>query len=180
MKRSKLFFGAAIITAMLAAASSAACSNKPQTIDNSTADSLDVPKYMGTWYEIARFDHSFERGMQRVTANYTLNDDGTITVINSGWKENGKFKKAEGKARPVKNGNARQLEVTFFLNFWAPYNILELAPDYSYVLVGSKTDKYLWILSRTPQLPDATLEMLLQKATERGYDTSKLIFVNQN
>lgn len=148
-------------------------------IDNSTVDSLDLVKYMGTWYEIARYDHPFERNLELVTANYALNPDGTVTVTNSGYKTtSGKYKESVGRGRTVKGKNG-ELEVTFFLNFWSPYKIMELAPDYSYVLIGSDSDKYLWIMSRTPKLPDKTIQEILALAESRGYDTSKLIWVAQ-
>ena len=117
-----------------------------------------------------------------VTAEYSMRPDGKIRVLNSGYKGdlNGKFKTAEGKARQPDPKEPGKLEVAFFLWFYGDYNILELDErNYAYVLIGSSSDKYLWILSRTPQLPEETIKMLLDKATERGYDTSKLIWVKQ-
>jgi len=142
---------------------------------------FELQKYLGTWYEIARFDHPFERGLEGTTANYTLRSDGKIKVLNQGFKGslNGKLKTAEGKAKLASPETPRNLKVSFFLNFYAPYNILELDPNYQYVLIGSNSDKYLWILSRTPQLDSTILEQLLEKARTRGYDTSKLIMVQQ-
>jgi lipocalin len=149
-------------------------------LNTSTIDSLDISRYMGRWYELARFDHPFERNMELVTANYTLKPDGTVEVINSGYNtRRGKFKQSRGVARRVK-GRYGELEVTFFLNFWSPYKVLELAPDYSYALVGSNSDKYLWILSRTPRLPSNVLSDILAMAEARGYDTDQLIWVEQN
>ena len=149
-------------------------------LDTSTIDSLDIVRYMGRWYELARFDHPFERNMELVTANYTLQLDGTVEVINSGYNtRRGKFKQSRGTARTVK-GRYGELEVTFFLNFWSPYKVLELAPDYSYALVGSNSDKYLWILSRTPRLPSNVLGDILAMAEARGYDTDRLIWVEQD
>lgn len=153
----------------------------PKTgLDISTIDSLDIARYMGRWYELARFDHPFERNMELVTVNYTLKPDGTVEVVNSGYNtRRGKFKQSRGTARRVK-GRTGELEVTFFLNFWSPYKVLELAPDYSYALVGSNSDKYLWILSRTPRLSSAVLSEILVRAEERGYDTDRLIWVEQD
>ena len=149
-------------------------------LDTSTIDSLDITRYMGRWYELARFDHPFERNMELVTANYTLQPDGTVEVINSGYNtRRGKFKQSRGVARTVA-GRAGELEVTFFLNFWSPYKVLELAPDYSYALVGGNSDKYLWILSRTPRLSNAALSDILVKAEARGYDTDRLIWIMQD
>ena len=146
-------------------------------IDNQPV-AIELNKYLGKWYEIARFDHSFERGMQNVTAEYILEPDGNIKVINQGYRD-GKFKESEGKARRPDPSRPGELEVAFFLNFYAGYYILELAPDYSYVLVGSDSDDYLWIMSRTPKMKNEDLEFLLERARQRGYDTSKLIMVEQ-
>lgn len=143
---------------------------------------LDLKKYMGTWYEIARYDHWFERSLTGVTAQYSLNEDGTVKVINSGYKDSlyGKKKTAYGRAKIADEKCQRCLKVSFFLWFYSPYNILEIdEKDYSWVLVGSSSDKYLWILSRTPQLPKNTLDHILHLAQKRGYDTEKLIMVEQ-
>ena len=139
---------------------------------------FELEKYLGTWYEIARFDHSFERNLQEVTATYSIREDGKIKVVNQGVK-NGKLKTAIGKARPQPNGTLRNLEVSFFWSFYAPYNILELDENYQYVLIGSNSPNYLWILSRTPQLDKTIFDLLIQMAEQRGYDTSKLIMVEQ-
>jgi lipocalin len=151
---------------------------QPQ-FDNSTIPYFDLSRYLGTWYEIARFDHSFERGMDNVVAEYQLRDDGHVRVINSGWK-GGKYKWAEGKAKqPDPKGNPANLKVSFFLFFYSPYRIMMLDDDYQVALVGSKSPKYLWILSRTPELSPEIIEVVLEEAQERGYDTSQLIWVDQ-
>lgn len=151
-----------------------------RTYDNSPIYEFDLSKYLGQWYEIARFDHSFERGMSNVTADYFLRDDGKVDVVNSGWK-NGKFKVANGKARqPDPLGDPARLEVSFFLFFYSDYNILMLDEDYEVALVGSKSQDYLWILSRTPVLEDYIIKQVLAEAESRGYDTSKFIWVNQD
>lgn len=152
-----------------------ACSNTQ--IDNSTVKKLDLNKYLGTWYELARFDHSFERGLTACTANYSIREDGKIRVLNSGLKE-GKTKVSEGKAKPTDTRGL--LRVSFFGPFYSDYRVLMISEDYSYALVGSATDKYLWILSRTPELPDYDKQLLLQEAVRRGYDISKLIWVDQS
>ena len=179
---------ALIMTCGLAAAfacsssdQASAQSTREQTFDNSTVSSVDLDRYLGTWYEIARFDHSFERNMQGVQANYSKRDDGLIRVINSGYKGglDGKFKKAEGKARFPDPDVTSKLQVAFFLNFWGDYYVMELAEDYRYALVGSSKQKYLWILSRTPELAAADKEYLTRRISERGYDIAKLIWVEQ-
>ena len=147
--------------------------------DNSVISDFDLSRYMGTWYEIARFDHSFERGMDNVTAEYVLRDDGVVEVTNTGWKD-GKWRVAKGKARQEDALNEpAQLEVSFFLFFYNDYNILMLDDDYQMALVGSKSPKYLWILSRTPQVDDYEVGAFLEEAERRGYNTGDLIWVQQ-
>ena len=150
-------------------------------IDTSTVKEIDLNRDMGRWYEIARFDHFFERGLVGCIAEYSFRDDGLIKVVNTGYKRSfdGKFKESVGKARVKDSGIPGQLEVAFFLNFYGDYYVLELAPDYSYVLVGSSSDDFLWILSRTPKMKKEDLDFLLMRAQQRGYDISKLIMVEQ-
>ncbi|MBR5454633.1 MAG: lipocalin family protein [Rikenellaceae bacterium] len=168
-----------ILTAAIGTLIVRAQPTKPR-LDTSTIDSLDIVRYMGRWYELARFDHPFERNMELVTANYTLQPNGTVEVVNSGYNtRRGKYKQSRGVARTVK-GRYGELEVAFFLNLWSPYKVLELAPDYSYALVGSNSDRFLWILSRTPRLPNDVLSDILAMAESRGYDTDRLIWVSQN
>lgn len=151
-----------------------------KSYDNSPIPSLDLGRFLGVWYEIARFDHSFERGMDNVAAEYILRDDGKILVLNSGWK-NGKYKVAEGKARQTDPlTDPAHLEVSFFLSFYSDYNVLMLDDNYQVALVGSKSPKYLWILSRVPVPKDALIDDVLEEAEDRGYDTSKLIWVDQD
>ena len=163
-----------IMIASLLCLVSSSCSG--QKVDNSTVNSLDLSRYLGDWYEIARFDHSFERGLTHAKASYSLNPDGTIAVTNSGLLK-GKQKESVGKAKTT--GTAGLLRVSFFGPFYSDYRVMMLAEDYSYALVGSKNAKFLWILSRTPELPDNVLKEILSVATARGYDTDKLIWVEQ-
>lgn len=154
-----------------------ACS---KDFDNSTVESFDLSRYLGEWYEIARYDHSFECGMDNTMANYILQDDGKVVVLNTGWK-NGKFKLAEGKAKyKDPEGNPGALRVSFFLFFYSDYNVMIVDENYQISLVGSKAEKYLWILSRTPVPDKDLLDMVLEEAEQRGYDTSKLIWVDQS
>lgn len=157
-----------------------ACSSSDDIV-TTTVTQLDLEKYVGQWYEVARFDHRFERGLVGCMANYSINDDGTVKVLNTGYEDSldGKYKESEGKARRPDDSKPGQLEVSFFLWFYSEYNVMELADDYRYALVGSKTDNYLWILSRTPQLDPADKTFLLAQAKARGYDTDKLIWVSQ-
>ena len=167
----------AILGALCAAVCLGSCGST--NIDNSTVPELDLNRYLGQWSEIARFDHPFERGLVGCTAHYSMNEDGTIRVVNAGYKKtlDGKYDEAIGKARRVNDAEPGKLEVAFFMNFYAPYYVLELAEDYSYVLVGSKTDKYLWILSRTSQMDGVALDSLLESAERRGYNINELIWV---
>ena len=169
-----------ILLFILIACKQPAMTQPNQTIHNEFPFQLE--KYLGTWYEIARFDHSFERGLQGVTATYSMRPDGKIKVLNQGHKNSldGKLSKAEGKAKPTSAETPRNLKVSFFWIFYAPYNILELDPGYQYALIGSNSSNYLWILSRTPQMDVKTYNMLLDKAKARGYDITKLIKVLQS
>lgn len=148
--------------------------------DNSTVDEFDLSRYLGQWYEIARYNHSFERGMDNTMAEYVLQEDGKVFVLNTGWK-NGQFQVAEGKAKYVDpEGNPGALKVSFFLFFYSEYNVMMVDKDYTMSLVGSKAENYLWILSRTPVPDKALLQIFLDEAERRGYDTSKLIWVDQS
>jgi apolipoprotein D and lipocalin family protein len=149
-------------------------------------DSVDVNEYLGTWYEIARLDHSFERDLEQVTANYSKNTDGSIKVINRGYNPNKKeWKEAEGKAYFIDPPNADgtftgKLKVSFFGPFYGAYNIMELdKPYYNYVMICGPDKDYLWILSRTPQLNYPVKQHLMAKAKEAGFKTDELIFVKQ-
>lgn len=146
-------------------------------VDNSTVESLNLGKYLGLWYEIARFDHSFERGLQNVTAVYSIRTDGKIKVVNSGWKD-GEYKVSTGKSKVT--GTPALLKVSFFGPFYSDYRVLMITPDYQQALVGSSSSKYLWILSRNPVLTDEVKRSILDEAQRRGYDTEKLIWVGQS
>ena len=154
------------------------CRAQSPSINRTTIANLDLRRYMGRWYEIARFDHRFERGLEECEALYTQLPDGKITVTNSGIDtKSGKKKYSYGKAKL--GDKSGQLRVSFFLFFYSDYNILALGEDYEWALVGSKSPNYLWILSRTPQISDATKSHILDIARRRGYDISKLIWVQQ-
>jgi lipocalin len=141
---------------------------------------FDLSRYLGEWYEIARYDHSFERGMTNTMAEYILQDNGKVVVLNTGWK-NGKFKLAEGKAiYPDPQEMNGSLRVSFFLFFYSDYNVMMVDENYQISLVGSKSDNFLWILSRTPVADPELLQDVLDEAERRGYDLSKLIWVDQS
>jgi apolipoprotein D and lipocalin family protein len=178
MKLIKLMFLALIVFVVVNLAS---CQQNKNNIemDNSTVKELDLQSYLGTWYEIARYDHRFERGLVGVTATYSMRDDGKIKVLNQGYENtlDGKLSVAEGKAKLTDDPG--KLKVSFFWIFYADYFVMELDENYQWALIGSKSDKYIWILSRTPILDDNVKNLILHHATKRGYDTSKLIWVEQ-
>ena len=154
----------------------AGCVSGPK-IDNTPVAALDLNRYLGEWYEIARFDHSFERGIEQAKAVYTLNEDETIKVVNSGIKD-GKPKKAVGKGKLT--DTPALLRVSFFGPFYADYRVMMIDANYTYALVGSGGTDYLWILSRTPTLADDAKSALLVEARRRGYETGKLIWVKHD
>lgn len=147
-----------------------------QTADNSVVTDFDLNRFLGSWYEIARFDHKFERGMEQTKAMYVLRDDGKVDVLNTGIID-GKLSEAKGLAKLT--DTAGLLRVSFWGPFYSDYRIMLLDNDYQYALVGGGSDDYLWILSRTPKISDETKTQILAEAQKRGYDTNKLIWVKQ-
>ena len=141
---------------------------------------FDVGSYMGQWYEIARMENSFEKGLDHVTANYSLNDDNGVRVINQGYSEDqGEIKTANGTAKFVESQDIGYLKVSFFKPFYSSYVIFKLDPNYQYAYVAGYNKKYLWLLSRTPTVSDEVLKDFYKAAKTNGYDTSKIIKVNQ-
>jgi apolipoprotein D and lipocalin family protein len=142
-------------------------------------DDFRLERYVGKWYEIARLDHSFERGLTRVTADYSLLHDGSVKVLNRGYSEKEKkWKEAEGRAYFVKGRDQGYLKVSFFGPFYGSYIIFELDHDsYQYSLVCGPDKTYLWVLARSPGMKKELKDMLVAKAATLGFDTSKLIFL---
>ncbi len=173
----KKYFSLAILILFLSG-----CGNVrvPEGIE--PVQAFEVQRYLGKWYEIARLDHSFERGMDRVTADYALRDDGGIDVINRGFdNEDQEFSEAHGRAYFVASSQTGYLKVSFFRPFYGAYVIFALdEKDYSYALVSGPERKYLWILSRTPKLDARIQKSLIEKAKNAGFDTEKLIFVKHD
>lgn len=144
-------------------------------------DGFEVSRYLGTWYEIARLDHSFERGLDNVTANYSLREDGGVRVINKGYEiKDGEWDSAEGKAYFVETKDMGYLKVSFFGPFYGSYVIFDLDRDYQYSMVSGPNTNYLWILARKPVLEKKTMQRLIDKAQAAGFDTSKLIYVHHD
>ena len=152
------------------------CTGIPEGI--TAIDGFEVNRYLGTWYEIARLDHRFERGLENISATYTLRDDGGIDVLNKGWDiKAGEWHQAQGKAYFIEQPDKGRLKVSFFGPFYGGYNIIELdKKDYAYAMITGPDRSYLWILSRTQQLPESTLQRLIDRAKALGFATDKLIF----
>jgi apolipoprotein D and lipocalin family protein len=154
-----------------------ACTGAPDGVD--TVSGFELSRYLGTWYEIARLDHGFERGLSNVTATYSLRDDGGVKVINRGYNdEDQEWDEAEGKAYFVGDEDVGQLKVSFFGPFYGGYNVIELDKEgYQYSLVAGPDRSYLWILSRTPDMDPEVLQSLIAKARDLGFATDELIMV---
>jgi len=153
------------------------CTGIPEGVE--PVQNFKLDRYLGKWYEMARLDHSFERGLSRVTADYTLRDDGGVKVINRGYSvEKGIWKEAEGKAYFVSNRDTGHLKVSFFGPFYGAYVIFELDQEkYQYALVSGPDRSYLWLLARSPKIEPEIQDKLIAKAAALGFDTSKLIYV---
>ena len=145
-------------------------------------DNFKLEKYLGKWYEIARLDHSFERGLTRISADYSVRDDGGVRVLNRGYSaKEDTWKEAVGKAYFVKGPDHGHLKVSFFGPFYGSYIIFELDHEnYQYSLVCGPDKSYLWILARSPELKEDITNTLMAKAAALGFDTSKLIFIDHH
>ena len=142
-------------------------------------DDFELNKYLGKWYEIARLDHSFERGLSQVTATYELQDDGSVSVTNRGYSiRNNEWREAKGKAKFVNEPDDGYLKVSFFGPFYGSYVIFGLDHEnYQYAFVSGPNTSYLWLLSRTPTISQSIRDKFLKHASELGFATDKLIFV---
>ncbi len=153
-----------------------ACTAVPEGV--TPVQNFEQDRYLGKWYEIARLDHSFERGLNNVTAEYSLREDGGIRVINRGFNsEDNSWKEAEGKAYFVADNQTGHLKVSFFGPFYASYVIAALDDKYQSALVTGPDTDYLWILARTPSLAQTRIDELLAIAKEAGFAVDTLIFV---
>jgi apolipoprotein D and lipocalin family protein len=168
------------LLALLLSTLLAACTSAPDGI--TPVRGFDAERYLGTWYEIARLDHSFERGLSRVTAEYRRRDDGSLQVINRGWSDaERRWQQAEGRAEFVQGPEVGHLKVSFFGPFYGAYVVFELDREsYRYALVSGPDRSYLWLLARTPTLDGPTRDRLVARARALGFDTDRLIFVDQS
>lgn len=155
----------------------AGCTGLP--LNTTPIEDFEVERYLGVWYEIARLDHSFERGLSQVSATYTMKDDGSIRVVNRGYsKKKQTWKSAEGNAGFVKDTSVGHLKVRFFGPFYSSYVILDIDPAYQYALVCGPNKGYLWLLSRHPILNKSHFNRLVNKAETLGFATDKLLLVD--
>ncbi len=155
------------------------CTGMPDLVNPVTG--FELNKYLGKWYEIARLDHSFERGLSNVTAEYSMRSDGGVSVINRGFSQSkNEWKVAEGKAYFVNSNTEGYLKVSFFGPFYGSYVVFELdRNNYTYAFVSGPNTDYLWLLARTPSVGPEVMEKFIKMSAERGFDTSSLIYVEQ-
>lgn len=178
MEKKSKFRLSALLTGYLLL--SGACTTVPEGI--TVISDFDLERYLGTWYEIARLDHKFERGLSNVTATYSLRDDGGVHVVNRGYNDAaGKWEEAVGKAYVVDSPDRGRLKVSFFGPFYGGYNIVAIDRlGYRYSMVAGPNRSYLWILARTPELERSLSDTLVEKAAQLGFSTDDLIFVEHN
>ncbi|ADZ40880.1 TPA: outer membrane lipoprotein Blc [Yersinia enterocolitica] len=172
----RLWSKLSVITATLL---SVACGVTPPK-DMKIVDNFQLPRYLGTWYEIARLDHSFERGLDNVTANYSPRDDGGVKVINRGYNaKKQQWQESIGKAYFIGSPQQASLKVSFFGPFYGGYNVIDLDDEYQHALIAGPNREYLWILSRTPTIDNQTRDRLVSVAKHYGFPVEELIWVKQ-
>jgi apolipoprotein D and lipocalin family protein len=159
---------------LIGAVAATGCTGVAPGID--PVSGFDAERYLGRWYEIARLDHSFERGLTAVTADYSRRDDGGIRVINRGIDSAGQLSEAEGRAYFVGEPDRGHLKVSFFGPFYGAYVVFELDPDYQYAFVTSYNRDYLWLLARTATVSEALLQRFTARARALGFASDQLIF----
>ncbi len=175
-KQSKIISLIVVIGIIILFNSCASIPQKAKPVEN-----FEVNRYLGTWYEVARFDFRFEKDLDNTSANYTLDKKGNVIVLNSGYNfVKKKWSKADGLAKFRGDKNIAALKVSFFGPFYSGYNVIALDENYQYALIAGKSLDYLWILSRTKELPDEIKTEYLKIAEDIGYDTSRLIWVKHD
>jgi apolipoprotein D and lipocalin family protein len=174
--RWSLRLGAAVILPLLLSA----CLGMPDGVE--PVQGFDADRYLGRWYEIARLDHSFERGLSNVTAEYSLRDDGAIRVINSGFDtDEGEFDSVEGVARFVRGEDEAYLKVSFFGPFYGSYVVFELdREDYGYAFVSGFNNDFLWLLAREPEVSEDVRGAFIERAQALGFDVDELLWVDHS
>ncbi len=156
-----------------------ACTGIPEGIQ--PISNFELPQYLGRWHEIARLDHSFEKGMQQVTATYEMREDGGVRVLNEGFlTEKNTWDQAEGKAYFVESENIGYLKVSFFGPFYGSYIVFELGENYEYAFVTSTNKSFLWLLAREPAINQELRQRFISTITALGYDSEALIWVDQS
>lgn len=168
-----------MLSALLTLFTLTGCTGKPDNIK--PVQNFQAQKYLGKWYEIARLDHRFERGLSKVTAEYSLRSDGGIKVVNRGYSaEKNEWKESIGKAYFVDEKDQGYLKVSFFGPFYGSYIVFELEQEnYQYALISGPDTSYFWLLSRTPAIAPELQAKLIDKAVSLGFDRSKIILVEQ-
>ena len=153
----------------------AGCTGIPDGV--TPVSSFNLEKYQGKWYEIARLDHSFERGLNKVSAEYTIKENGDVKVLNRGYDtEDKEWNEAEGNAKFVDSTDTGYLKVSFFGPFYGSYIIFDLDEDYQHAFVSGPDTSYLWLLSRTPNPPKAVVDDFIKQASGLGFNVDELIF----
>ena len=174
MSKKRVLISASMVAGVLGFGYVIATAKTKQDLE--TVSRVDLARYTGQWYEIARLPNGFQKKCaDSVSANYTLRSDGSIKVVNRCRKASGAFTTATGKAKIVNKTTNAKLKVTFFWPFYGDYWILDLGPNYEYSVVGNRSRKYLWILSRTPQIDEGLYQRLLANMQRKGFDTTKMI-----
>lgn len=155
------------------------CTGMPSGVK--PVEDFELDRYLGKWYEIARLDHSFERGMQNVTAEYSMRDDGGVRVLNRGFvTSKGEWSEAEGKAYFVEEADTGYLKVSFFGPFYGSYVVYELDDNYQYAFISGPDTSYLWLLARQPEVDDDVMQRFRSRATELGFEMGELIIVDHS
>lgn len=176
MRKSKSFIPVFLLIASIGLYS---CATIPKTAVPVT--NFDKSRYLNKWYEIARIDFKFEKNLNNTIALYSLNDNGSIKVVNRGYNTVKKqWKEATGKAKFVKDDKTGMLKVSFFGPFYSGYNVIDLDDDYKYALIAGKNYNYLWILSRETTIPENIKTQFLKTAAQSGFNTSELLWVSHN
>ena len=165
---------------ILACLTLSGCLGMPEKVQ--PVSDFQLSRYLGQWYEIARLDHSFERGLEKVTAEYSMREDGGVSVVNRGFSTgDNEWSEATGKAYFVDNPEQGYLKVSFFGPFYGSYVVFELEQEnYQYAFVSGPDLSYLWLLSRTPKVSDAIIADFIEKSQSLGFDTSEIILVKQD